>query len=168
MIILSERIKNRRADLELRQDDVALALNLASSTVYLYERSNKDLKTSVARRLASILKCSVDYLTGKSDEVGESPEEFDKEEKTNKKEIDLVKNQQEMIEVLKQFLGDVKKELSESRKELSESKKEIERLKLVEEDYRILTQRMREIEFEANLKRDLEKDTQIKPTRRAV
>lgn len=70
MATLQDRIKNRRNSLGLTLLDVADMLGVKEATVQRYESGEiKNVKHETVVKLATILKCSPQYLMGWSDEV---------------------------------------------------------------------------------------------------
>lgn len=62
---IGERIKERRIELNLTVDDVALALNKNRATIYRYESNEiEKLPTTVLEPLAKILRTTPQYLMG--------------------------------------------------------------------------------------------------------
>lgn len=62
---IGERIKERRIELDLTVDDVALALNKNRATIYRYESNEiEKLPTTVLEPLAKILRTTPQYLMG--------------------------------------------------------------------------------------------------------
>lgn len=72
MATLQDRIKNRRNSLGLTLLDVADMLGVKEATVQRYESGEiKNVKHETVVKLATILKCSPQYLMGWSDEIVE-------------------------------------------------------------------------------------------------
>ncbi len=56
------RIKEKRKDMGLTQEQLAELMNTTKGTISFYENDNVDIKLSVLRELAQILKTTVGYL----------------------------------------------------------------------------------------------------------
>lgn len=71
--IVAERIKQRRKELGLSQDDLAKKLEIERSTVSKWESGKTNLKQSMVVKLANVLDCSPIWIAGldytKLDEV---------------------------------------------------------------------------------------------------
>lgn len=79
--MLPERIKKRRKDLGLTQNQLADLINSRKSTISNYETGYSAPSGEVLKDLATALKTSVDYLLGRTDDqdpliVSESNEKY--------------------------------------------------------------------------------------------
>ena len=64
---LAERLKELRKEKDLRQEHVAVALNISMSAYCNYEQGKREPVASVLCRMADYYDVSVDYLLGRSD-----------------------------------------------------------------------------------------------------
>ena len=64
---LAERLKELRKERNLRQEHVAVALDIGMSTYCRYEQGKREPTASVLCRMADYYDVSVDYLLGRSD-----------------------------------------------------------------------------------------------------
>lgn len=64
---LSERLKELRKESGLRQEHVAVALNISMSSYCLYEQGKREPTASVLWRMADYYDVTVDYLLGRSE-----------------------------------------------------------------------------------------------------
>lgn len=62
--LTAERIKQRRKELGLSQEDLALKLNVDRTTVAKWESGNNNLKQSKVKEIAKALNCSPVWLVG--------------------------------------------------------------------------------------------------------
>lgn len=67
--MFKERLKTRREELGLSQSDVARAIGLTPQIVSAYECGVKRASGEVVAAIADVLKCSTDYLLGRTEEV---------------------------------------------------------------------------------------------------
>lgn len=89
---IGERIKSRRKELELTQEQVGNIVGVTKSTIQRYENGLiKDLKMPVIQAIANALKVNPDWLVLKSD-----TKELQSNNK-NLKSINLSKNQLKLI-----------------------------------------------------------------------
>ena len=65
--MVAERIKTRRAELQLTQKDIADRLKVTYQTISKYERGINIPDAETLKSLSDILQCSTDYLVGKTD-----------------------------------------------------------------------------------------------------
>lgn len=65
---LAERLKELRKEKGLRQEQVAVALDISMSSYCLYEQGKREPTASVLCRMADYYGVSVDYLLGRSEE----------------------------------------------------------------------------------------------------
>lgn len=61
------RIKDLREDMDLSQVEVAKILHCTQAAYSYYESGKRDIPTEVLIALASLYRCSTDYLLGLSD-----------------------------------------------------------------------------------------------------
>ena len=79
---IGERIKKRRTELDLSQEEVANELGYKSRTsVFKVEQGITDLPLSKVKEFAKVLKTTPSYLMGWGDDEGINKEEIKKEEK---------------------------------------------------------------------------------------
>jgi len=64
---LAERLKELRKEKGLRQEQVAVALDISMSSYCLYEQGKREPTASVLCRMADYYGVSADYLLGRSD-----------------------------------------------------------------------------------------------------
>ncbi len=67
---LAERLKELRKERNLRQEQVAVALDISMSAYCNYEQGKREPGASVLWRMADYYGVSVDYLLGRRDERG--------------------------------------------------------------------------------------------------
>lgn len=67
--MLKERLKARREALGLSQSDLARAVGLTPQSVSAYENGVRRASGDVIAAFANVLKCSADYLLGRTDEL---------------------------------------------------------------------------------------------------
>lgn len=65
---LAERLKELRKERNLRQEQVAVALDVGMSTYCRYEQGKREPTASVIVRMADYYDVSADYLLGRSEE----------------------------------------------------------------------------------------------------
>lgn len=65
---LAERLKELRKEKNLRQEQVAVALDISMSAYCHYEQGKREPTASVLWRMADYYDVSVDYLLGRRDE----------------------------------------------------------------------------------------------------
>lgn len=64
---LAERMKELRKEKNLRQEHLAVALDIGMATYCRYEQGKREPTASVLCRMADYYDVSVDYLLGRSD-----------------------------------------------------------------------------------------------------
>lgn len=64
-----ERLKYLREKEKMYQSELADKLNLAPSTISMYERGDRDPDTSTLAKIAEIFNVTTDYLLGRTDEA---------------------------------------------------------------------------------------------------
>ena len=64
---LSERLKELRKEKNLRQEHVAVALDISMSSYCNYEQGKREPTASVIVRMADYYDVTTDYLLGRSD-----------------------------------------------------------------------------------------------------
>lgn len=64
---LAERLKELRKESNLRQEQVAVALDIGMATYCRYEQGKREPTASVLCRMADYYGVSADYLLGRSD-----------------------------------------------------------------------------------------------------
>lgn len=65
--MLKERLKTRREALGLSQSDLARSLGLTPQAVSAYENGVRRADGDVIAAIADVLKCSADYLLGRTE-----------------------------------------------------------------------------------------------------
>lgn len=65
---LSERLKELRKEKGVRQEQVAVALDISMSSYCNYEQGKREPTASVIVRMADYYEVTADYLLGRSDE----------------------------------------------------------------------------------------------------
>lgn len=108
-------LKKLRQENEMTQEELAKKINTSRSNIANYENDKNMPSIEILNKLSEILKCSADYLLGKTDirhpekqidevlneaMIGMSKEEYDKLSETQKKQIRdfalFVKNQDQI------------------------------------------------------------------------
>lgn len=64
---LAERLKELRKERDLRQEQIAVAIDVGMSTYCRYEQGKREPNASVLWRMADYYDVTVDYLLGRSD-----------------------------------------------------------------------------------------------------
>ena len=87
MIDISQKIKALRLEKNLKQKDVAKAINIATNTLSQFENNKGRPSLEVLSSLADFFEVSVDYLIGRADDFGNvnvisNGAELSKDEKT--------------------------------------------------------------------------------------
>lgn len=77
-----ERLKYLRERDKMYQSELAEKLNLAPSSISMYERGDRDPDTSTLSKIAEIFNVTTDYLLGRTDETN-TVKEIDKKLKEN-------------------------------------------------------------------------------------
>ncbi|MBM7585801.1 transcriptional regulator with XRE-family HTH domain [Bacillus pakistanensis] len=72
---IGKRIKNRRKEKNLRQEDLAKKVNVSSQVISNWERGYTEPSQSDVAKLADALDCSTDFLHGRTDDPSNSNEE---------------------------------------------------------------------------------------------
>lgn len=67
MKIFGERLKELRAEKQMKQTDVANLLNVSGNTVHAWETDKQEPSMANLLKLSEIFEVSVDYLLGKTD-----------------------------------------------------------------------------------------------------
>ena len=67
--IIAKRIRERRLALEMTQKELASALNVTFQTISKYETCINMPDSETLDKLTTILRCSADYLLGKTDDI---------------------------------------------------------------------------------------------------
>ena len=70
MIDISEKIKELRIEKNLKQKDVAKALNIATNTLSQFENNKGRPSLEVLTGIADFFEVSIDYLVGREDDFG--------------------------------------------------------------------------------------------------
>lgn len=65
---LAERMRELRKERNLRQEHIAVALDISMSAYCNYEQGKREPTASVLERMADYYDVSVDYLLGRKDE----------------------------------------------------------------------------------------------------
>lgn len=74
---VGERIKLRRHQLGLSQNDLAALMNTSQQQIWRYEKGENKPTTDVIAALATALETTADYLIGLSDEIKPVGDESD-------------------------------------------------------------------------------------------
>ena len=61
-------MKELRKERKMRQEDIAVELDIALMTYYRYEQGKREPTASVLIRMADYYDVSLDYLVGRSDD----------------------------------------------------------------------------------------------------
>ncbi len=67
---MQNRIRELRSSLELTQSDLAGKVGLNQSAIGKYERGELEPSIETLKKLSQIFECSMDYITGNSDDLG--------------------------------------------------------------------------------------------------
>jgi transcriptional regulator with XRE-family HTH domain len=67
MLVLGDRLRELREDIGLRQDELAIKLNISRSTYANYETSRAEPSISILLDIANIYGVSVDFIVGNTD-----------------------------------------------------------------------------------------------------
>lgn len=70
MIDISRKIKDLRLEKNLKQKDVATAINIATNTLSQFENNKGRPSLEVLYLLADFFNVSIDYLVGREDDFG--------------------------------------------------------------------------------------------------
>ena len=65
-----QRLKELRLSADLTQREVAEKISVTQTTVAKYERDELEPSLEILKRLCQLFECSIDYLTGFSDDLG--------------------------------------------------------------------------------------------------
>ncbi len=65
--IFAQRLRELRKEKQLRQEDIALDLNVSRQTISKYERGQREPDYRMLKRIADYYKVSLDYLFGRTD-----------------------------------------------------------------------------------------------------
>ncbi len=114
--MLGERIKKCRIDMNLTLKALGNRLNLAESTLSLYESGKRTPDYETLRKMAEVFDVSVDYLLGRTDE--KNPGQKDPEFDVNTIEYALYGEARELDEEEKQQLLELAKLMRKRRKEM--------------------------------------------------
>lgn len=104
MSTTGQRIKNRRKELELSADDIAVELDVSRSTIFRYENGSiEKVPANVLEILAHVLRTTPAYLMGWKDD----PEDYDRQKEMEfKDKIKSLRLKQEMtMDVLAKKIG---------------------------------------------------------------
>lgn len=75
MNVIANRIKERRKQLGLSQVDLAHLVNISQTQVSKYELGQNLPTADILVALSRVLRASIDWLVGISDEVGNLPDD---------------------------------------------------------------------------------------------
>lgn len=64
------RLKELREELNLSQNDVAIAINTSQRNISRWEKMENEPTSSFVIALANFFECSTDYLLGRTDDFG--------------------------------------------------------------------------------------------------
>ena len=64
--MISERLKELRDETGLTQKELAKKLDVASSTIAMYESKKRTPDSHMLKKMADLFDCSVDYLIGRT------------------------------------------------------------------------------------------------------
>ena len=65
--IIAERIKQKRTELKMTQDDLAKAIQTTRATILLYEKAQRKPSIDNMMKIAEAFNVSIDWLCGKED-----------------------------------------------------------------------------------------------------
>lgn len=86
-----ERLKELRTEKGLTQRELASVLNVSSNCICEWEKGRSEPSIESLKILASRLECSIDYLIGFSDDMGNvSMERYGSNQSLNSQEIELL------------------------------------------------------------------------------
>ena len=63
--IIAERIKQKRTELKMTQDDLAKAIQTTRATILLYEKAQRKPSIDNMMKIAEFFNVSIDWLCGK-------------------------------------------------------------------------------------------------------
>lgn len=84
-----ERLKYLREKNKMYQSELAEKLNLAPSTISMYERGDRDPDTSTLSKIAEIFNVTTDYLLGRTDKLKDKDIEDEKLIIAARSDVDL-------------------------------------------------------------------------------
>ena len=73
--MIADRLKRRRKELKLSQDDVAKKLGITRQGYSHYETGRNEPDNETLIKLSEILNCSTDYLLGKTNDPTPAPQQ---------------------------------------------------------------------------------------------
>ncbi|WP_445486459.1 helix-turn-helix domain-containing protein [Niallia sp. 03133] len=62
MTTFGERLKVLRNEKKLKQEDLALKLNISKSAIGMYERNEREPSFEITKRIANFFEVTIDYL----------------------------------------------------------------------------------------------------------
>ncbi len=72
------RLKNLREDNDLKQRDLAKFLNCSQGCYSRYESGQRDIPTTILKKLADFYETSIDYLLEQTDQLKPYPKTTEK------------------------------------------------------------------------------------------
>ena len=86
----SERLKELRTEKNYTQKELATMLSLSPNCICEWEKGRSEPSIDTLKKISSIFECSIDFLTGNTDELGVlpiNPSFFSDENTTEEKEL---------------------------------------------------------------------------------
>lgn len=66
-ILVGKRIKSRRKELQLSQEELSFRVGISKNGISQYETGKNGMSIDTAVKMANVLNTSVDYLLGRED-----------------------------------------------------------------------------------------------------
>lgn len=67
---IAKILKDLRIDADLTQQELSARLNVGQATIACYENGQREPHLSILTAYADFFECSIDYLVGRCDDVG--------------------------------------------------------------------------------------------------
>lgn len=103
-----ERLKYLREKNKMYQSELAEKLNLAPSTISMYERGDRDPDTSTLSKIAEIFNVTTDYLLGRTDKLKDKTKEDEKLIIAARSDVDLSELTEEEQKYILDFIKMIK------------------------------------------------------------
>lgn len=91
---ISKRLKNLRIEHGLTQSELGERLNIGQATIACYESGQREPHISILIAYADFFECSLDYLTGRTDDFGNVVIDFNN---TKKGELTLTATERDLL-----------------------------------------------------------------------
>ena len=105
---ISKRLKNLRIENGLTQTELGERLNIGQATIACYENGQREPHISILIAYADFFECSIDYLTGRTDDFGNIVINFDN---TKKGEFTLTSTERDLLTKFNKLNGNNKNKL---------------------------------------------------------